>query len=217
MTTLTNTWMTKHRFKPLNEAEESKYGLPDEAISGISENEEDNTNINSQEETPAADSEEVSSSENPVAEPYDTSSSDTDAYSSDDISSDGDITEDEIDSEAKSTPGLRLLSSISDEQYRLCNIKLHKKFIELTEDVRNTINNTIMNIITINSRQRQAIDITHNNLISMIDDITNYVMYNFGNTYESNVIAYVTFLKRYQIAMNIINIVISENSRNNSK
>lgn len=117
------------------------------------------------------------------------------------------------DYEPKQTiPELKILSTLSDSEYSLCNIRLLDDFKDLQKNTETIINNIIMTITTKNPKQRQVIDIVHNNLRDMIDDINNYILYRNNDIYEENVIAYLTYIKRYQIAVKLIRIIIEENS-----
>lgn len=111
------------------------------------------------------------------------------------------------------TPKLKILQSLSDKEYKLNNIRCHDQFKELYKNVENTINNNIMDIVTKNERQRQIVTFVHNNLSKMLDDLNMYIVYKFSDIYEDNVLAYITFLKRYQIAMKLLDIIVSENRK----
>ena len=47
----------------------------------------------------------------------------------------------------------------------------------------------------------------------MLDDLNTYIVYKFSDIYEDNVLAYITFLKRYQIAMKLLDIIVTENRK----
>lgn len=108
-------------------------------------------------------------------------------------------------------PKLKILNSISDKEYKLNNLKCYEYFRDLYKNVNDTINNNIMSITTINPRQKQIVDIVHNNLSNMISDLDVYMTLKFSDIYEDNILAYIVFLKRYQIAMKIIKLIIKEN------
>ena len=111
-------------------------------------------------------------------------------------------------------PKLKILKSLSDEEYKLNNIKCFQNFKELYSKVENTVNNNIMDTVTKNARQRQIVNMVHNNLSGMLDDLDNYMIFKFGDIYEDNILAYVTYLKRYHVAMRIIGLVVKENMEN---
>lgn len=178
----------------------------------------DNTEEETQEQNP--EDTEVSEQEDETPEGEDNTNTDeelnTDGDQSDeydymgDDNSDSDIPD---DYEPKQTiPELRILSTLSDKEYALCNIKIIESFQTLKRNVENTSNNLIPLVTTKNIRQRQAISIVKKNLYQMAIDINNYIMYRNNNVYEENVRAYLTYLKRYQIATNIIKLIIDENS-----
>lgn len=122
------------------------------------------------------------------------------------------------DYEPKQTiPELRILTTLSDKEYQLCNINIIKDFQELKRNVDSTLTNLIPAVTTKNIRQRQAVNIVKNNLYKMLDDIDNYIMYRNNDIYEENVTAYLTFLKRYQIATNIIKVIVEENLKYDRK
>lgn len=110
-------------------------------------------------------------------------------------------------------PELKILSTLSDSEYSMLNTRILESFIELRGNVDSTINNILMTITTKNAKQRQAIDIVHRNLNDMLEDIDNYILYRNKNVYEENVIAYLTYLKRYQIATRIVKLIVDENSK----
>lgn len=110
-------------------------------------------------------------------------------------------------------PELKILSTLSDSEYSMLNTRILNSFNELRNNVISTINNILMTITTKNAKQRQAIDIVHRNLNDMIEDINNYILYRNKNVYEENVVAYLTYLKRYQIATRIVKLIIDENSK----
>lgn len=114
-------------------------------------------------------------------------------------------------------PKLKILKSLSDEEYQLCNIRCFNQFKELRKNVDGTINNNIMNVVTKNEKQRQVVSIVHNNLSKMLTDLDNYLIFRFSEVYEDNILAYVTYLKRYRTAMKIIELVINENRDNSRK
>ena len=118
------------------------------------------------------------------------------------------------DYEAKQTiPELKILSTLSDSEYSLCNIKIIEQFRELQDNVESTINNILMNITTKNDRQVQVVEIVHQNLYDMIQDINTYILYRNNDIYEENVRTYLTYLKRYDIAMKLIKNILDENSK----
>ena len=99
------------------------------------------------------------------------------------------------DYEAKQTiPELKILSTLSDSEYSLCNIKIIEQFRELQDNVESTINNILMNITTKNDRQVQVVEIVHQNLYDMIQDINTYILYRNNDIYEENVRTYLTYL-----------------------
>lgn len=108
---------------------------------------------------------------------------------------------------------LKILQSLTDKEYKLNNIHCHEQFKELYNNVENSINNYIMNIVTKNVKQRQIVTHIHNNLSRMLDDLNTYIVYKFSDIYEDNILAYTTFLKRYQIAMKIIKLISEENQK----
>ena len=107
-------------------------------------------------------------------------------------------------------PKLKILNSLTDKEYKLNNLKCYEDFIELYRNVKNSLNNNIMNILTKNKRQKQLVSLVHNNLSNMLEDLDNYMQFKFGDVYEDNILAYVTFLKRYHIAMKVISIILDE-------
>ena len=109
-------------------------------------------------------------------------------------------------------PELRILSTLSDTEYQLCNIKVIEQFRELRDNANSTVNNIIMNINSRNARQKQVLDFVQDNLRDMIEDIDNYILYRNNDVYEENVTAFLTYLKRYQIATNLIKVIVDENS-----
>lgn len=116
------------------------------------------------------------------------------------------------DYEPKQTiPELKILNTLSDSEYALCNIRILEDFKELRKNVDSTINNILMTITTKNARQRQIINIVHSNLLEMMEDIDNYIVYRNNDVYEENVVAYLTYLKRYRIATNLIKLIVDEN------
>lgn len=164
----------------------------EEPTDSTEENPEDTT-IDDQEEDPNLDTSEADTGE----EDADMSSDETNIPD---------------DYEPKQTiPELKILSSLSDREYKLCNIKILENFQELKKNVANTINNLIPCVTLKNIRQRQVIDIVKKNLYNMLEDIDNYVVYRNNSIYEENVRAYLTYLKRYQIATNLIKLILEEN------
>jgi hypothetical protein len=119
----------------------------------------------------------------------------------------------------QSIPELKILSTLSDSEYALCNIKILEQFKELQNNVESTINNILMNVTTRNARQVQIVEIVHENLHAMLDDINTYILYRNNDIYEENVRTYLTYLKRYDIAMKLIKAILDENveSKNNEK
>ena len=118
--------------------------------------------------------------------------------------------------EAKQTiPELRILSTLSDSEYALCNIKIMEQFKELQSNAESSINNILMNITTRNARQEQIVEIVHENLHDMIQDISTYILYRNNDIYEENVRTYLTYLKRYDIAMKLVKSILEENKNNN--
>ena len=109
------------------------------------------------------------------------------------------------------TPKLKILKSLSDKEYKLNNIRCHEQFKELYRNVENSINNNIIDIVTKNPKQRQVVSFVHNNLSKMLDDLNLYIVYKFSDIYEDNILAYTTFLKRYHIAMKLIELIVKEN------
>ena len=116
--------------------------------------------------------------------------------------------------EAKQTiPELKILSTLSDSEYTLCNIKIMEQFKELQNNVESSINNILINITTRNERQVQIVEIVHDNLLDMVQDINTYILYRNNDIYEENVRTYLTYLKRYDIAMKLIKSILDENSK----
>jgi hypothetical protein len=116
--------------------------------------------------------------------------------------------------EAKQTiPELKILSTLSDSEYALCNIKIMEQFKELQNNIESSLNNILINIITRNDRQVQIVEIVHNNLLDMVQDINTYILYRNNDIYEENVRTYLTYLKRYDIAMKLIKTILDENSK----
>ena len=111
------------------------------------------------------------------------------------------------------SPKLKILQSLSDKEYKLNNIRCHEQFKELYKNVQNTINNNIIDMVTKNEKQRQVVTFVHNNLSKMLDDLNTYIVYKFSDIYEDNILAYITFLKRYQIAMKLLDYIASENRK----
>ncbi len=107
-------------------------------------------------------------------------------------------------------PKLKILNSLTDKEYKLNNLKCYDDFIELYRNVKNSLNNNIMNILTKNKRQKQLVSLVHNNLSDMLEDLDNYMQFKFGDVYEDNILAYVTFLKRYHIAMKVVSVILDE-------
>lgn len=118
---------------------------------------------------------------------------------------------DNYDAKAEESDKLKILKSLSDTEYKMNNLNCYKKFRELYRNVDAVLNNNIMNITAINAKQRQIVDMVHNNLSRMLDDLDNYMIFKFGDIYEDNIIAYITYLKRYHTAMKIIRLIIDEN------
>ena len=139
---------------------------------------------------------------------YSINNMDQDQYQEQDIQDDYDPKDD--------IPKLKILNTLSDSEYKLNNLRCFDQFRELKKNVENYINNNIMDVTTKNSRQRQIVDIVHNNLSTMISDMDNYMIYRFGDIYEDNVIAYITYLKRYHIAIKIIKLIVDENIKNSN-
>lgn len=136
------------------------------------------------------------------------------AYDQQEQYSDNDIpyVPDDYDSK-DDTPKLKILQSLSDKEYKLNNIHCHEQFKELYSNVENSINNNIIDIVTKSDKQRQIVTFVHNNLSKMLDDLNTYLVYKFSDIYEDNILAYITFLKRYQIAMKIIKLINDENHK----
>lgn len=111
-------------------------------------------------------------------------------------------------------PKLKILKTLSDKEYKLNNLRCFHQFKELYKNVENAINNNIMNVVTKNARQRKIVATVHNNLTMMLSDLDNYMLFKFGDIYEDNILAYVTYLKRYHVAMKIIRLVVDENIKN---
>ena len=118
---------------------------------------------------------------------------------------------DNYNAQEEESDKLKILKSLSDTEYKMNNLNCYKKFRELYRNVDASLNNNIMNITTINAKQRQIVDIVHNNLSRMLDDLDNYMIFKFGDIYEDNIIAYITYLKRYHTAMKIIRLLVDEN------
>jgi len=244
MSLLSSTLITRKKVSVLNEAEDSKYGLSDAIIAGISDSPTDEPE-NVEEETPAAESpvddmsadapaegtedsdnaDPTATGDEPPMEDDPTSPADetegmednTDEFTDEEMAGDGSMTEDEMLADTQKTPGLRILTSISDNQYKLCNATLHQKFTKLASEITDIINNTIMVIRPNNDREAQVVGIVHDNLSKMVTDIHNYSLYTFSDTYESNVVAYISFLKRYKIAMQIIDELIKARNTEDPK
>ena len=180
----------------------------------INNQQQDNTQDNLQDENTPEDnidnSDQINDQENqPEEQPLDNTNDTEGGYEY--IGSEP--TEDVPDDyEAKQTiPELKILSTLSDSEYQLCNIRILEDFKELRRNVDSTINNILMTITTKNAKQRQVINIVHNNLYEMLEDIDNYILYRNKDVYEENVVAYLTYLKRYRIATNLIKIIVDEN------
>ena len=112
-------------------------------------------------------------------------------------------------------PKLKILSSLTDTEYKMCNLRCLRQFHNLRRNVQDMLNNNIMDIKIIDNRYRKIISYVENNLYSMISDMADYTEYKFGDIYEDNIMAYITFLKRYKIAMRIINLVLLEDKKEN--
>jgi hypothetical protein len=117
---------------------------------------------------------------------------------------------DDGDPQRSDIPDFKILTTLTDKEYKLNNLKCMKQFNDLYENVESMLNNNIINITTKNSRQQQIISIVSSNLKSMLVDLDYYIRLRFGDSYEENTIAYLTFLKRFKIAAQIIKLVISE-------
>ena len=165
----------------------SKYGIDDNTLN-----------------TPAADD----AKEDPDAtDPNDTKDPDA---SEEDTSSELDIPADETPVDANGIPDIQILN-ISETEKQLLNIKLLRSFKELYKNTDNSFNN-ITSITTKTPKQVQVIDTVANNLSNMREDIKNYMQYKFNDVYETNMTGYLTYLKRYKLAMELIHLVIDENS-----
>lgn len=180
--------------------------------------EENNTNDNQSEEPENTDVDEQNDDnvEDQNAQQDQNNDSDNNSDGSDGQSDEYDYMENNNDIpdnyEPKQTiPELKILSTLSDKEYKLCNINILKDFQDLKNNVASVIKNLIPSVTTKNVRQRQAIDIVRRNLYDMLDDIDNYIIYRNNNIYEENVRAYLTYLKRYQIATNIVRLIVEEN------
>lgn len=244
MSLLSSTLITRKKVTVLNEAEDSKYGLSDAIIAGIGDSPSDEPE-NVEEETPVEESpvddvnadgsvegtddvndtedapvEDLPSEDDPTSPADETEGTvfeDNDEFTDEEMAGDGSMTEDEMLADTQKTPGLRILTSISDNQYKLCNATLHQKFSKLASEITDIINNTIMVIRPNNDREAQVVGIVHDNLSNMVTDIHNYSLYTFSDTYESNVVAYISFLKRYKIAMQIIDELIQARNTEDPK
>jgi DNA mismatch repair ATPase MutL len=108
------------------------------------------------------------------------------------------------------TPGLKILG-LSDEDNKINNGRLLGQFRDLFKKVNDTLNNNIINVTTKNAKQKQVVDIVYNNLSSMLSDLDAYIMHKYQETYEDNMLVYLTYIKRYRIAMSLIRLVIDEN------
>lgn len=205
----------------LNEAD---YSMP----KGISEGRDENgnrisadadnatTSTNNQEEdAPSFDDnetddtgvtdEEVTNEDNPSID--ETEDNIDEEPSFDDTTEETELADIDVDNASKRStiPELKVLNNLSDEEYNLNNLKCMKDFKNLAKIVDNSINNNIMNTITTNVQQRQAVKIVHDNLSQMINDMDNYLLSRFSSSYENNVTTYLTYLMRYKTALKIIN------------
>lgn len=143
----------------------------------------------------------------------DDSSNDDDNNSENSDNQDGDLEqyneEDNID-----TTKLKILSSLSDSEYKLCNLRCLRNFHELDKQITDTINNNIMNIRSTDKKHGKIINHVLDNLYSMQSDLLDYIQYKFGDVYEDNVITYITYLKRYRTAIKLINMILLEDKNN---
>ena len=111
-------------------------------------------------------------------------------------------------------PKLKVLN-LSEEDRKLNNLMILKKFNELIRNVTDNLNNNIINMTIKTKKESQIVNKVCDNLNDMIESIRNYVLYKFDDTYEENVVVYNAFLKRYQIAMKLIRQIIDDQSSDN--
>ncbi len=200
--------------KSLNEADDSKYGLTADIVSpkNVEEEPEEETSA-AEENAPIEDAEQLNNPDETDAAPVDDPTSPDDESegmaTEEEMAEEGDMSEEDINAEAEQTPGLKILTSIPDKQYNLNNYELFKKFEKLYNDVENYINNTIMDLKPITERQTQFINKVHENMLSMTNDVKNYMM-TYSDTYETNTVAYATFLKRFKLCVDIISDIKKE-------
>lgn len=188
--------------EPPQETNQTQEELPTD---DSTENPED-TNVEDQNDDTVDDN--TPSEEEDNLNPDDSQSDDYDYMDGSDTDG-GDIPD---DYEPKQTiPELRILSTLSDKEYKICNIRILEQFQELKRNVTNTINNLLPSVVTKNKQQSQVVSIVNKNLYDMIQDIDYYVSYRNNNIYEENVKCYLTYLRRYQIATNLIKLIIDQN------
>ena len=185
------------------------------------EDQQDQELTNSQEDSDMTDEEAIDNNPDD-AEDIDTEQSpeegnEEDVQPNETMDASEDIPEDYTAKQA--IPELRILSTLSDSEYALCNIRILEQFKELQDNTESTINNILINITTKNDRQVQIVKIVHDNLLDMLQDISTYILYRNNDIYEENVRTYLTYLKRYDIAMKLIKSILDENAKdkNDSK
>lgn len=115
-------------------------------------------------------------------------------------------------------PQLDILDGMSEIEHSLNNLKVLEHFNELYIKVKDTLTGTtISNISTKNAKQRQVVNIVRDNLSSMLSDIHTYIHLRFGDIYEENMIAYITYLKRFKINMKLLKTIVDENTTDENK
>ena len=95
--------------------------------------------------------------------------------------------------------------NLSEKDKQLNNLKLSRKFSVLINDIQVTIDNLISRP-TYSQKQTQVIDKCMENLNDMVEDVKTYMTIKFSDTYETNVTAYLTFLKRFKTVLALIRV-----------
>lgn len=141
-----------------------------------------------------------------------------DEDSEDDLDAGGDDDSDIIDedtdgmgeseTEEDAVPKLKVLN-LSEKDIKLNNLALFRKFKELYQNIDYSLN-IITNKVVRGQRQKQVSDIVTANLNSMETDMMTYMKHKFDSSYETNMTAYLTYLKRYNIAVELIRLLSDE-------
>ena len=202
------------RIMVLNEADRAdKYDIDKAEDDATDAQDDENTDTNAQ---PTQDNEQTDDTTNNQQQEEQTDSDQGDANQESDPEqpSEDDYLNEELPNRM-SIPQIDIMDGMSEIEHSLNNLKLLEQFNELYVEVKDCLyGNTISNISVKNAKQRQAVDIVRENLSSMLADIHTYTHLRFSDIYEENMIAYITYLKRFKIAMKILKIIVDENSEN---